>query len=174
MDNIQPAVKSALTKAYKQGSSSRVVRSADLITLPGLKKAPKKRIAAILEPVEDGVSEENGEALAENEEENSDSEDAGERFSSVLLVHLLSGCVPVLCCLLYMFSLSVGWNARRTDLVLGVTFSWSNWFRNVSIWFNVTFWLWILYLLPVSDDLGLGTNADQKPQLDLLSNKPKG
>nr|XP_009396468.1 PREDICTED: replication factor C subunit 1 isoform X2 [Musa acuminata subsp. malaccensis] len=100
MDNIQPAVKSALTKAYKQGSSSRVVRSADLITLPGLKKAPKKRIAAILEPVEDGVSEENGEALAENEEENSDSEDA--------------------------------------------------------------------------DDLGLGTNADQKPQLDLLSNKPKG
>lgn len=103
MDNIQPAVKSALTKAYKQGSSSRVVRSADLITLPGLKKAPKKRIAAILEPVEDGVSEENGEALAENEEENSDSEDAGERFSSVLLVHLLSGCVPVLCCLLYMF-----------------------------------------------------------------------
>ncbi|THU72645.1 hypothetical protein C4D60_Mb04t14390 [Musa balbisiana] len=100
MDNIQPAVKSALTKAYKQGSSSRVVRSADLITLPGLKKAPKKRIAAILEPVENGVSEENGEALAENEEENSDSEDA--------------------------------------------------------------------------DDLGLGTNADQKPQLDILSNKPKG
>ncbi|KAJ8486594.1 hypothetical protein OPV22_019079 [Ensete ventricosum] len=100
MDNIQPAVKSALTKAYKQGSSSRVVRSADLITLPGLKKAPKKRIAAMLEPVENGVSEENGEALAENEEENSDSEDA--------------------------------------------------------------------------DDLGLGTDADQKPQLDLLTNKPKG
>ncbi|RWV88867.1 hypothetical protein BHE74_00019083 [Ensete ventricosum] len=92
MDNIQPAVKSALTKAYKQGSSSRVVRSADLITLPGLKKAPKKRIAAMLEPVENGVSEENGEALAENEEENSDSEDAGERFASVLLVRLPSGC----------------------------------------------------------------------------------
>ncbi|RRT70609.1 hypothetical protein B296_00036299 [Ensete ventricosum] len=95
MDNIQPAVKSALTKAYKQGSSSRVVRSADLITLPGLKKAPKKRIAAMLEPVENGVSEENGEALAENEEENSDSEDAGERFASVLLVRLPSGCLDL-------------------------------------------------------------------------------
>ncbi|RZR77714.1 hypothetical protein BHM03_00002826 [Ensete ventricosum] len=94
MDNIQPAVKSALTKAYKQGSSSRVVRSADLITLPGLKKAPKKRIAAMLEPVENGVSEENGEALAENEEENSDSEDAGERFASVLLVRLRVAVCP--------------------------------------------------------------------------------
>ncbi|XP_074570047.1 replication factor C subunit 1 isoform X2 [Curcuma longa] len=74
MDDIQPAVKSALTKAYKNGSDSRTVRSADLIALPGLKKAPKKRIAAILEPVENGLAEENEEALAENEEENSDAE----------------------------------------------------------------------------------------------------
>lgn len=80
MDGIQPAVKSALTKAYKKGSDSRVVRSADLIALPGLKKAPKKRIAAILEPVENGVAEENEEALVENEEENSDAEDAGKKL----------------------------------------------------------------------------------------------
>ncbi|WOL16902.1 replication factor C subunit 1 isoform X4 [Canna indica] len=99
MDSIQPAVKSALTKAYKQGSSSRIVRAADLITLPGMKKAPKKRIAAILEPVDNNLAEENGEALAENEE-GSDSED--------------------------------------------------------------------------NDDLGISTDAERRPQLDLLNNKPKG
>lgn len=78
MDGIQPAVKAALTRAYKQGSSLRVVRAADLITLPGIRKAPKKRIAAILEPVDDGVTE-NGEALAESEEEEnfSETEDLG-------------------------------------------------------------------------------------------------
>ncbi|XP_077245326.1 replication factor C1 [Tasmannia lanceolata] len=76
LDGIQPAVKAALTKAYKQGSSSRVVRAADLITFPGLKKAPKKRIAAMLEPIENGLPEENGDALVESEEENtSDTED---------------------------------------------------------------------------------------------------
>ncbi|KAL0459979.1 UNVERIFIED_CONTAM: Replication factor C subunit [Sesamum latifolium] len=65
LDGIQPAVKSALTRAYNKGSSSRVIRSADLITLPGIKKAPKKRVAAMLEPVEQTLAEEN----AENEEE---------------------------------------------------------------------------------------------------------
>ncbi|KAL0908836.1 hypothetical protein M5K25_023345 [Dendrobium thyrsiflorum] len=75
MDGIQPAVKAALTKAYKQGSSTRIVRTADLINLPGIKKAPKKRIAAILEPVENSMAEENGDALLENEE-GSDSEEA--------------------------------------------------------------------------------------------------
>lgn len=55
-----------------------MVRAADLITLPGMKKAPKKRIAAILEPVENGLPEENDGALAESEEENSsDTEDPG-------------------------------------------------------------------------------------------------
>lgn len=73
MDGIQPAVKAALTRAYKQGSSLRVVRAADLITLPGIRKAPKKRIAAMLEPVDDGGTE-NGEALAESEEEQNFSE----------------------------------------------------------------------------------------------------
>ncbi|KAI3928871.1 hypothetical protein MKW92_043682 [Papaver armeniacum] len=76
-EGIQPAVKAALTKAYKQGSSSRSIRSADLIMLPGTKKVPKKRIAAMLEPVDSGgLKEENGDMLGESEEENaSDTED---------------------------------------------------------------------------------------------------
>jgi len=82
LDGIQPAVKAALTKAYKEASKSRVVRAADLITLPGLKKAPRKRIAAILEPVDpvDGaLPEESGDALVESEEESTpDAEDTGE------------------------------------------------------------------------------------------------
>ncbi|KAF0895658.1 hypothetical protein E2562_014277 [Oryza meyeriana var. granulata] len=71
MDGIQPAVKSALTKAYKQGSSSRVVRAADLVNIPGMKKPLKKRVAAILEPVEESLPEENGVVLAEGDEEDS-------------------------------------------------------------------------------------------------------
>ncbi|KAH7653030.1 replication factor C subunit 1 protein [Dioscorea alata] len=79
MDGIQPAVKAALTKAYKQGSSTRHVRVADLITLPGQKKAPKKRIAAILEPDENGLLEENGGTSLDGEEEDSsDTNDAGD------------------------------------------------------------------------------------------------
>jgi replication factor C subunit 1 len=75
MDGIQPAVKSALTKAYKQGSASRVVRTADLINIPGMKKPLKKRVAAILEPVEESMPEENGVASTEaDEEESSDAE----------------------------------------------------------------------------------------------------
>ncbi|KAF2299828.1 hypothetical protein GH714_003797 [Hevea brasiliensis] len=76
MDGIPSAVKAALTRAYKEGNKLRMVRAADLVSLPGVKKAPKKRIAAILEPSEDGLAEENGDALAENEEEDSsDTED---------------------------------------------------------------------------------------------------
>ncbi|KAK6119830.1 hypothetical protein DH2020_046425 [Rehmannia glutinosa] len=72
LDGIQPAVKAALTRTYNKGSSSRVVRAADLITLPGLKKAPKKRVAAMLEPIDDNIAGEN----VENEEETlSDTED---------------------------------------------------------------------------------------------------
>ncbi|KAL6966691.1 replication factor C subunit 1 [Sarracenia purpurea var. burkii] len=79
LDGIQPAVKAALTKTYNKGSNSRVIRTADLISLPGIKRAPKKRVAAMLEPIDDGLAEENGDALAENEEENSsDSEDLGD------------------------------------------------------------------------------------------------
>ncbi|KAK9999208.1 hypothetical protein SO802_018811 [Lithocarpus litseifolius] len=74
LDGIQPAVKAALTKAYKEGSKTRMVRAADLVTLPGVKKAPKKRIAAILEPSDDGLVD-GGSTLAEGEEENSSDTD---------------------------------------------------------------------------------------------------
>lgn len=78
LEGIQPAVKAALTRAYKEGSKSRMVRAADLVSLPGMKKAPKKRIAAILEPSDDGLVDGSGETLAENEEENSsDTEELG-------------------------------------------------------------------------------------------------
>ncbi|KAG8090019.1 hypothetical protein GUJ93_ZPchr0011g27369 [Zizania palustris] len=71
MDGVQPAVKSALTKAYKQGSSSRVIRAADLINIPGMKKPLKKRVAAMLEPAEESLPEENGVASAEGDEDDS-------------------------------------------------------------------------------------------------------
>lgn len=74
LDGVQSAVKSALTRAYNKGTSSRVIRTADLIALPGIKKAPKKRVAAILEPV-DELADENTDMLAENEENSSDTED---------------------------------------------------------------------------------------------------
>ncbi|KAK0572618.1 hypothetical protein LWI29_034376 [Acer saccharum] len=76
LEGIPPPVKSALTRAYNEGSKSRMVRAADLVTLPGIKKAPKKRIAAILEPSDDKIGEENGDVLAGSDEENSsDTED---------------------------------------------------------------------------------------------------
>ncbi|XVE68531.1 hypothetical protein DITRI_Ditri09bG0075500 [Diplodiscus trichospermus] len=75
MEGIPSAVKAALTKAYKEGSKTRMVRVADLVTLPGIKKAPKKRIAAILEPSDDLLGEEGGDVLPENEENSSDTED---------------------------------------------------------------------------------------------------
>ncbi|OMO94457.1 hypothetical protein COLO4_16322 [Corchorus olitorius] len=75
LEGIPPAVKAALTKAYNEGSKRRMVRAADLVTLPGMKKAPKKRIAAMLEPSDDVFGEENDDALPENEENSSDTED---------------------------------------------------------------------------------------------------
>ncbi|KAJ8560799.1 hypothetical protein K7X08_022659 [Anisodus acutangulus] len=81
LDGVQPAVKAALTRAYNKGSKSRVIRTADLITLPGIKKAPKKRVAAMLEPLDEGVAEENGEALAEDEENSSETEDIDNSFN---------------------------------------------------------------------------------------------
>lgn len=79
LDGIQPAVKAALTRAYNKGSSSRVIRAADLVSLPGIKRAPKKRVAAMLEPIDDTLAE-----SAENEEENpSDTEDQGMFFSCI-------------------------------------------------------------------------------------------
>ncbi|XP_051200769.1 replication factor C subunit 1 [Lolium perenne] len=78
MDGIQPAVKSALTKAYKQGSSCRVIRSADQINIPGMKKTLKKRVAAILEPLDESLPEENGASAEGDEDEASDAENDDE------------------------------------------------------------------------------------------------
>jgi replication factor C subunit 1 len=80
MDGIQPAVKSALTKAYKQGSSCRVIRSADQINIPGMKKTLKKRVAAILEPLDESLPEENGASAEGDEDEASDAENDGMSF----------------------------------------------------------------------------------------------
>ncbi|KAL8147962.1 hypothetical protein AgCh_005334 [Apium graveolens] len=87
LEGILPAVKAALTKAYNKGSKSRVIRTADLITLPGLKKAPKKRIAAMLEPVDD-VSEEKADEMAENEEGNSSDEELDDKANGSKAVQL--------------------------------------------------------------------------------------
>ncbi|XP_055822940.1 replication factor C subunit 1 isoform X2 [Solanum dulcamara] len=86
LDGVLPVVKAALTKAYNKGSKSRVIRTADLINLPGIKKAPKKRIAAMLEPLDEGVAEENDETLAEDEENSSETEDidVGKKLQSDL------------------------------------------------------------------------------------------
>ncbi|CAH1451591.1 unnamed protein product [Lactuca virosa] len=54
LEGVQPAVKATLTKAYNKGSKTRVIRTTDLITLPGIKKAPKKRGQAMLEPIDVG------------------------------------------------------------------------------------------------------------------------
>lgn len=92
LDGIQPAIKSALTKAYKEQSKSRVVRVADQITLPGVKKAPKKRIAAILEPAEEGGEKGEGDTSDQSEEENtSDTEELGKL------------------CGLYYYSFNINW-----------------------------------------------------------------
>ncbi|KAL0757287.1 hypothetical protein Bca101_094955 [Brassica carinata] len=78
LEGVPPAVKTALTKKYKETNKTRMVRAADMVQLPGLKKAPKKRIAAMLEPNVESLGDEDGVPLAENEEENeSDAEDSG-------------------------------------------------------------------------------------------------
>lgn len=78
LDGIAPAVKSALTRAYKEESKGRKVRASDLATIPGMKKPIKKRVAAILEPSEEGLEQGEGGALEESEEENSsDTEELG-------------------------------------------------------------------------------------------------
>lgn len=64
-----------------------MVRAADFVSLPGIKKAPKRRIAAILEPSDGGLGENNDEVAAESEEENpSDTEDLGMFCFLVLLI----------------------------------------------------------------------------------------
>lgn len=87
LEGILPAVKAALTKAYNKGSKSRVIRTADLITLPGIKKAPKKRVAAMLEPADD-LSEGKADEMAENEERNSSDEELDDKADGSKTVQL--------------------------------------------------------------------------------------
>ncbi|CAM8899507.1 unnamed protein product [Rhodiola kirilowii] len=77
LEGIQAPVKAALTKAYKQNKS--LIRVADMITIPGMKKAPKKRVAAILEPAEDELADEKVSTLVDSDNESSsDTEDGTE------------------------------------------------------------------------------------------------
>ncbi|KAM1063946.1 hypothetical protein ACFX2A_028646 [Malus domestica] len=71
LDGILPAVKAAPTKAYKEGSKTRMIRAADFVTIPGMKKVPKKRIAALLEPSDDVIGENNDDTLVQSKDENS-------------------------------------------------------------------------------------------------------
>ncbi|CAI0543916.1 unnamed protein product [Linum tenue] len=74
LDGVPSAVKAALTRAYKNRSG--LVRAADMVPVPGIKKGPKKRIAAMLEPSDEGLEEENLDAVDATDEENSsDTED---------------------------------------------------------------------------------------------------
>jgi replication factor C subunit 1 len=79
LDGIQPAVKAALTKAYKQNEKSHRVRSSDLlpaILLPGQKKTPKsKRVASLLATVDEYPLENKEDEPAEDEEDSSDEDD---------------------------------------------------------------------------------------------------
>ncbi|KAJ8750404.1 hypothetical protein K2173_014319 [Erythroxylum novogranatense] len=78
LDGVASTVKAALTRAYKEENKSRMVRSADLVPLPGIKKTSKKRIVAAVEPSDDALGEENGDLLAEKEEESfSDTDELG-------------------------------------------------------------------------------------------------
>ncbi|KAH0866013.1 hypothetical protein HID58_083224, partial [Brassica napus] len=86
LEGVPPAVKTALTKKYKETNKTRMVRAADMVQLPGLKKAPKKRMGAMLEPNVESLGDEDGVPLAvadlenilKNEEENdSGAEDSG-------------------------------------------------------------------------------------------------
>ncbi|CAN0923373.1 Replication factor C subunit 1 [Linum grandiflorum] len=90
LEGIHSTVKSALTRAYKDVNKSRLARAADLVPISGMKKAPKKRIAAMLEPPVESLGEENVDPVEESEDENSsDTEDPestldGEKLQSSL------------------------------------------------------------------------------------------
>lgn len=106
MEGVPPATKAALTRAYNERSKSRMVRAADLVTLPGPKKAPKKRIAAMLEPTDEGgLGEENaaGEdgaaALEEHEDENNTSDAEGKYGRTVSYVLFSSSYASILLCI---------------------------------------------------------------------------
>ncbi|CAM6084916.1 unnamed protein product [Calypogeia fissa] len=87
-DGVPPAVKTALTKYYKQGQQDRVVRSADLLpalALPGQRKASKKpaRLKLVEEAV-DGDLDKEGEADDMEEEEEEEAADEEDKLDSLL------------------------------------------------------------------------------------------
>ncbi|KAM7259826.1 hypothetical protein ACFE04_015567 [Oxalis oulophora] len=87
LEGIAPDVKGALTRAYNKENKSRAVKAADLVNFPGMKKAPKKRIAAMLEPSDDLLGEEKDEPVDNGEEsETEDLEDTvdGEKLQTEL------------------------------------------------------------------------------------------
>ncbi|KAH7306219.1 hypothetical protein KP509_22G002100 [Ceratopteris richardii] len=76
MMGVQPAVKAALTKAYKQREGDRRVRSSDLLPVFNhgvLKKTPKKRGRLQISPIELGEEE-----LQEDELDGSEDEESNE------------------------------------------------------------------------------------------------
>ncbi|MCO5572607.1 hypothetical protein L7F22_026364 [Adiantum nelumboides] len=81
MAGVQPAVKAALTKAYKQRESDRRVRSSDLLsvfTLSGQKKLPKKRTRLQITPVsldDNELGEDDEELGADVEEDESNGDE---------------------------------------------------------------------------------------------------
>jgi replication factor C subunit 1 len=82
MDDIQPAVKSALTKAYsaltkayKQGTSYPISRSNKYLRQET--QTLKKRVATLLEPFDESLPDKSGVASAKSVEEAFDAENDG-------------------------------------------------------------------------------------------------
>lgn len=86
MEGVQPAVKSALTKAYKQWEKDHRVKSADLLpvfTPSGPKKITKKRTALELMPVETSYGEGEEDLLEEGLDGSEDEEESGDKLAAL-------------------------------------------------------------------------------------------
>jgi hypothetical protein len=76
MDDIQPAVKSTLRRAYKQGTSYPISRSNKYLRQET--QTLKKRVATLLEPFDESLPDKSGVASAKSvEEEAFDAENYG-------------------------------------------------------------------------------------------------
>lgn len=93
MEGIESSVKAALTRAYKEEAKSRMVRTADFVLPQGFKKPTKKRIAAILEPLEDETGENNVVAESEDDENSSETEELGKFISQMIIYKFFSTMV---------------------------------------------------------------------------------
>jgi replication factor C subunit 1 len=74
MDDIQPAVKSAFTKASKQGTSYPISRSNKYLRQ---ETQTLKRVATLLEPFDESLPDKSGVASAKSVEEAFDAENDG-------------------------------------------------------------------------------------------------